>query len=134
MAEDSGRSILKGIAPIRTNAVILIVLATLFSVWAISIDELRPYAMTLGGGMVTGLVAVGIVFAGKSTAVVSKWASPFDVNVIVTVLGIGWIVFSLLTSTLRKGDFITSALDALVGAVVVGVVSLIMAFAKKDTD
>lgn len=125
----------RGLFPERiyTTALIGVSAATAFALFVVNNDALRTYAMTVGGGTIMAFIAVAIVFAGRKSTATSMFR-PIDVNFLWVLAHTIIVAQALLEAALRKGDFTTSALDALLGAVVVGIGSGIMAFAKKDAD
>ena len=118
---------------VYSNALALVAMSALFGSWMISNDAFRPYAMTVGGGLVAAYIAVAVVFAGQTRKSHDGW-SPLDLNVLMTFLALGVVLVQMLMAVMRVGDFTTSALDALLGAAVGGTGVVIMAFAKSDSS
>ena len=70
---------------------------------------------------------------GRRESTATSMFRPIDVNFLGSLAAIIILGRALLEMALL-GDFVTSALDALLGSMIVGIGSGIMAFAKKDSD
>ena len=130
------------VTKIYTNPLVLMVMAAIASILFSSLvgafpvhEGLQKAAFIFGTGLAGGYFSVAVVFSAKSNTMVESNSNftKFDLNVFVSILS-ALLILTGLVIFVGVTAFTDSVAEGVASSTAGGILGVIMAFAKKDSE